>query len=283
MTAQLSSNLAIKNWKPTKTGEARSTGGRDGLYVRGWPSGAKAFYLRLESTWLKLGDYPKSTLSVAREIALVGKRLRKDGFGTRAIQNGLANARDATQFERIVRGEMLGGLDVDNKPHVPTYDDLWNTWFADVEPTLQDGPSRRRPRSIHEQHISPVIGARPINEIRRREIHDMLLPMFRKVPVSAGHALGHVTKVFELAITREFREENPTPPRSQFPKRTTAKKRHGTLPADQMPSLWAQIQESNASLATRLAILTAMVTAHRISVVVMAEWKSVRTRRSEVL
>tara|TARA_R110002020_G_scaffold434876_1_gene645039 strand:+ start:5688 stop:5957 length:270 start_codon:yes stop_codon:yes gene_type:complete len=50
--------------------------------------------------------------------------------------------------------------------------------------------------------------------------------MFRETPVSAGHTLGHVRKIFELVITREFREENATPPRSQFPKRMTPKAPH---------------------------------------------------------
>jgi integrase len=220
------------------------------------------------------GDYPEVKLSSAREFALVAKRLRGEGFGTATIKKGLANANDASTFEKIVRREMLGGVS-DDAARVPTYDEIWKEWFADIEPLLQEGPSRRRPRAIHDQHISPVIGKRPINEIRRREIYDMLLPMFREIPVSAGHALGHLNKVFELAITREFREENPTPPRSQFPKRTTPKKSHGTLAYEKMPELWNAVKEGNAGMSTRLAILTAMVTGHRIGVVVHAKWKHI--------
>lgn len=273
MTAPLSTDIAIKKWKPTKPRETRSVGGRDALYVRSSPSGAKAFYLRPDkSTWLKLGDYPEVALASAREIALVAKRLRDEGFGTATIKKGLTNANDASTFEKIVRGEILGGVS-DEAARVPTYDEMWKEWFADIELHLQEGPSRRRPRAIHDQHISPVIGKRPINEIRRRELYDMLLPMFREIPVSAGHALGHVNKVFELAITREFREENPTPPRSQFPKRTTPKKSHGTLPYEKMPELWQAVTEGNAGMSTRLAILTAMVTGHRIGVIVQAKWE----------
>lgn len=273
MATALSTDIAIKKWKPSKEGEARSVGGRDGLYVRGWPSGAKAFYLR-QGTWLKLGDYPDIKLASAREIALVAKRLRGEGFSTATIKKGLANSTEASTFEKVVRGEMLGGV-TDEDARVPTYDEMWKEWFADIEPHLQEGPSRRRPRAIHEQHISPVIGKRPINEIRRRELYDMLLPMFREIPVSAGHALGHVNKVFELAITREFREENPSPPRSQFPKRTTPKKSHGTLPCEKMPELWQAVFDSSAGLSTQLAILTAMVTGHRIGVVVQAKWEHI--------
>jgi integrase len=273
MSSSLTTDLAIRKWKAAKEGEARSVGGRDGLYVRGWASGAKAFYLR-QGTWLKIGEYPEMRLTTAREIALVAKRLRKMGFGVEAIKKGLANSRDGSTFEKVVRGELLGGL-ATGKDRVPTYDELWLEWFADVEPTLQEGPSRRRPKAIHEQHVSPIIGSRPINEIRRREIYDMLLPLFRNIPVSAGHALGHVNKVFELAITKEFREENPTPPRSQFPKRSTPKEAHGTLPCGKMPELWTAVSASKASQQTKLAILTAMTTGHRVGVVVAAEWKHI--------
>ncbi|MFC0160823.1 tyrosine-type recombinase/integrase [Mameliella alba] len=274
MSSPMSTDVAIRKWKPEKPGEARSVGGRDGLYVRGWPSGSKAFYLR-PKTWLKVGDYPDVKLATAREIALTAKRLRGEGFGIEALKRGLSNSNDATTFEKVVRGEVLGGLSDQRDHRVPTYDDLWKDWFADVEPHLQAGPSRRRPRAIHEQHICPVIGKRPINEIRRREIHDLLLPLFRKIPVTAGHALGHIDKVFELAITREFREENPTPPRSQFPKRATPKHHHGTLPAEDMPRLWQTVQATSASPSTKLAILVAMVTGHRVGVVVQARWEHI--------
>ncbi len=155
---------------------------------------------------------------------------------------------------------------------MPTYDQMWEEWFWDVEPTLQEGPSRRRPRAIHEHHISPVIGARPINEIRRREVFNLLNPLFKDKPVTAGHALGHINKVFERAIVQEFCENNPTPPRSNFPKRVTKKKHHGTLPAERLPELWRWVQQTGASDSAKLTILTAMVTAHRIGVVVRVEW-----------
>lgn len=274
MKSALTTDVSIRKWKPAKSGEARSVGGRDGLYVRGWPSGTKAFYLR-STTWLKVGKYPELKLATAREIALTAKRLRTEGFGAKAIQNGLRNATEAKTFEKVVRGEVLGGLAEQTDARVPTYDDVWAEWFSDVEPTLQDGPSRRRPRAIHEQHVSPVIGARPINVIRRREVYDMLVSLFRGTPVTAGHALGHVTKVFEMAITRELCETNPVPPRTQFPRRTTPKAAHGTLPYEKMPALWETVQESSASGATRLAILTAMVTGHRIGVVVRAKWEHI--------
>jgi integrase len=273
-TSPLSSDVAIRKWKPAIDGEARSTGGRDGLYVRGWLSGSKAFYFRTE-TWLKIGEYPDTSLAKARELAIVAKRLKKEGFGKGALARGFANSKTASDLDGIVRGEILSGLAAGELVRVLTYDEMWRQWFADVEPTLQVGPSRRRPRAIHEQHISPVIGSRPLTEIRRREIFDLLAPMFRSIPVTAGHALAHINKVFELAIVKELCEANPTPPRASFPKRITKKNHHGTLPASKMPELWAWLQSTNTSASLKAAVLTAMVTGHRVSVIVNAKWSDI--------
>jgi integrase len=221
---------------------------------------------------LKIGDYPDVSLATARELAVVAKRLKKEGFPNSALKRGFENCRTGVELEGIVRGELLAGLSHDRTSAVPTYSQMWELWFADVEPTLQVGPSRRRPRAIHEHHIAPTLGERPINQIRRREIFDLLLPLFREKPTTAGHALGHINKVFELAIVKEYCENNPTPPRSNFPKRVDKKRHHGTLPAGRLPALWIWVQTTNASEATKAAILMAMVTAHRIGVIVGVEW-----------
>jgi integrase len=93
--------------------------------------------------------------------------------------------------------------------------------------------------------------------------------------VTAGHALAHINKVFELAIVKELCEANPTPPRASFPKRITKKKHHGTLPASKMPELWAWLQTTNTSASLKTAVLTAMVTGHRVSVIVNAKWSDI--------
>jgi integrase len=274
LTKPLSTDVAIRKWRPETPGEARSTGGRDGLYIRGWPSGQKAFYFR-SGTWLKIADYPDIGLATARELAVVAKRLKKEGFANSALKRGFTNARTGSNLEAIVRGEVLAGLSHEAMTKVPTYNQMWDQWFADVEPTLQEGPSRRRPRAIQELHVAPTLGERPVNEIRRREIYELLHPLFRDKPITAGHALGHIKKVFELAIVKEFCENNPTPPRSSFPKNVRKKKPHGTIAAKKLPELWAWVSTTNASQSVKTAILTAMVTAHRIGVIVNIRWADI--------
>ena len=64
-----------------------------------------------------------ATMSVepAREIALAAKRLRQEGFGTATIKKGLTHAKDASTFEKVVRGEVLGGVS-NEAVRVPTYE-----------------------------------------------------------------------------------------------------------------------------------------------------------------
>ena len=269
----LATDLAIRKWKPAKDGEAIGTGGRTGLYVRGWRSGAKAFYFRAK-TWIKLGDYPDTSLALARELSTVAKRLAREGFGVEALRRGFANANTATELEAVVRGEALAGLACTGATNAPTYHELWSEWYEGRKLKLQEGPSRRRPEAIHLHHIKPVLGDRPITDIRRREIFALLEPLFRDKPVTAGHALGHVQAVFERAANKELIEADPTPRKSAFSDAVARRevKHHGTLAPDRMPELWQWLATTDASDTAKLAILTAMTTGHRIGVIVHAEW-----------
>lgn len=272
----LTTDLAIRRWKPEKDGEAIGTGGRTGLYVRGWKTGTKAFYFRAK-TWIKLGDYPDVSLATARELSAVSKRMVKEGYGVDALRRGFANASTATELEAIVRGEMLAGLTATGATNAPTYHDLWHEWYQGRKAKLQEGPSRRRPEAIHLHHVKPVLGDRPITEIRRREIFGLLEPLFRTKPVTAGHALGHIRAVFERAANKELIEADPTPQKSAFADAVAHRevKHHGTLSPDKMPVLWQWLNTTDASDAAKLAILTAMTTGHRIGVIVNAEWQHI--------
>lgn len=269
----LATDLAIRKWKPAKDGEAIGTGGRTGLYVRGWRTGAKAFYFRAK-TWIKLGDYPDTSLALARELSTVAKRLAREGFGVEALRRGFANANTSTELEAIVRGEVLAGLACTGATNAPTYHELWNEWYEGRKLKLQEGPSRRRPEAIHLHHIKPVLGDRPITDIRRREIFALLEPLFRDKPVTAGHALGHIQAVFERAANKELIEADPTPRKSAFSDAVARRevKHHGTLAPERMPELWHWLAATDASDTAKLAILTAMTTGHRIGVIVHAEW-----------
>lgn len=267
----LTTDLAIRKWKPRQDGEAVSTGGRHGLYVRGWMSGTKAFYFRA-GTWMKIGEYPDTSLAIANELAVVARRLVKEGYGKAALARCFALCKTAAELEAVVKGAFLTNV---VGRSLPTYSDMFTDWFSTIEPGLQEGPSRRRPKAIHDLHIAPKIGNRPINEMRRREVFEVLSGLYRDTPVTAGHALGHLRKVFERAVNLELIEANPVPPREAFPAITRQKKHHGTLQPSRMAELWQWLQGRSASQTAKLAILTSMCTAHRIGVIVNAGWQDI--------
>ena len=149
----LATDLAIRKWKPTKDGEAIGTGGRTGLYVRGWKTGTKAFYFRAK-TWIKMGDYPDTSLAMARELSTVAKRLAREGFGVDALSRGFANATTATELEAVIKGEVLAGFADVGATNAPTYNDLWSEWYEGRKHKLQEGPSRRSPEAIDRSQKS---------------------------------------------------------------------------------------------------------------------------------
>lgn len=265
----MTSDTAIKKWKPAKDGEAHGTGGRSGLYIRGWQSGAKVFYFRTGGTWLRLAEYPETSLAEARDLALVARRLAGEGFGPEALARGFGLAKTAEELAQVVKGEIASGIAA---PRAPTYDEVFSDWWRIKEPKLQDGPSRRRPKQLHDRIAKPAIGDRPITEIRRRELFDMLQPVFSETRVSAGHALRYVRAVFDYAVTRELIDGNPVPPLRAFDLDAHDVRHHGTIDPDALPDLWRHVEASGATPEAKAAILLAMVTAHRVSVVTHAQF-----------
>ena len=91
----LNTDLAIKNWKPSKPREVKPCGHRDGLYIRANASGEKTFYWR-KGSFYRLGDYPSLTLSKARAMAAVCNEQAKLGVEPEAIIAALRGAGSLT-------------------------------------------------------------------------------------------------------------------------------------------------------------------------------------------
>ncbi len=270
----LTTDVAIRKWKPLKDGEAQGIGGRSGLYVRGWRAGGKAFYARLAGTWVKVADYGEMTLAEARELAPVTRRLAKEGWPAGAFRAAFeGGARTAAELEAAVRNEELPGLPT-MQASARTYDAAFQAWHGERKAKLQAGPSRRRPEAIHENHVAPVLGRRPVPEITRPEIVRALKPVFAENPVTAGYALQYVRAVLDWAVDEGWRDGNPTPPARSFAsiKPERAVRHHGTIAADRLPELWRQVQATGAGASVQAAILTLMVTGHRLAPVLHARW-----------
>jgi len=270
MPKQLTTDTAIRKWTISKNEETYGCGGRLALYVRGYLSGRKTFYWR-GKTWLKLGDYPALSLADARELALACSKHSKLGVSSQELAKAIVIRTKASDFAEAIRTVSDEG---EQTELVRTYDDVFNEWYQRNSTRLwQDGPSRRRPLSMHQIWVPEEIKQLPIQDIKRQDVFRLIQRMFDEVHDSAGKQLGYMARVFEYAINAGYTDVNPCPPRKAFEAGVKEVKPHAFLPYDRMPELWNWIATRDFSPATALAMKTVMLTGHRISVVVQAQWE----------
>ena len=267
MSKKLTTDTSIRKWKVARDSDTYSCGNRSGLYIRGYSNQKKAFYWRSD-TWIKLGDYPSLTLAEARELVSFCKKGKKQGKSIKAIRAALAASLSADDF-----------LDNLNKTSTivtfenATYDDVFTEWYSAKAAKLwQSGPSRRRPKAMHEHWVPTPLKEKPISVITRQDIFSFLDNMFDEAYDSAGKQLGYMRRVFEFAINSGYANTNPVPPRGAFENVAPDKKPHGYLEYERMPELWNWIEGRTLSVHTKFAMKTVMLTGHRISVVVQARW-----------
>lgn len=267
MAKQLTTDVSIRKWVIQKDNETYSCGRRSGLYVRGYISQKKCFYWRAK-TWVKIGEYPDLTLASARDYVVFCKRGASIGRSLKEISETLAASHSPEEFfDKIVNGFSL-----QNK-NSATYDDVFSDWYELKAPKLmQDGPSRRRPLSMHKKWVPNELKQKQIHLVERQDIFPFMDRMFVEAFSSAGKQLGYFRRVFEYAINIGLIRNNPVPPRIAFEVEPPKHKPHGYLEYGKMPDLWDWIEGRDHSEHTKLAMKTMMLTGHRISVVVKAKW-----------
>lgn len=233
MSRQLITDVSIRKWKVLKDAETYSCGSRSGLYVRGYISQKKCFYWRAD-TWIKLGDYPDLSLSVAREFVSGCKKARKFGKTIKEIQTALIVSKTADQFISDIKHLVK----LDEQQNL-TYGEVFEEWYERKASTLwQEGPSRRRPAALHQHWVPEELKNKPISLVKRQNIFSFMQDMFRNAHVSASKQLGYMGRVFEYAINSGYAETNPVPPRRAFEAVAPPKKALGYLEYRRMPELW---------------------------------------------
>ncbi len=236
----------------------------DGLYLTVTP-GSKAvwrlrYYLGGKEQLFTLGAYPAFSLAAAR---LERARLRQQLVASPA---NLAAARQ-DGFRRSV--EKAG-----------------NTFRAVAERWLEGKKEQWSPvhyrtsRQAFERDVYPLLGERPISEIRPPEIKRMSDAILkRKAHDTAGKVLQHVGGVFQLAQALGFHQgDNPVVPvKATLPRKPKSGRMAAVL---DFPTLGKILHAAQAATATarlsqvvHLAHRLCAFTAARIGNVVEAQWQ----------
>lgn len=191
--------LGAKEVKDTKASDGvqkLSDGG--GMFLQVAVSGSKswryAFRLSGKQQLLTIGSYPSVSLADARSAHRAARWLVARGIHPLTFANEKIQA---TESESRAREEN-------------SFAAVGDRWLAATDGTLSPRTVKHR-RAMLEKHVFPSIGDRPIGEIVRLELRDLLVKIDAEAPVTAKHCRAYIGQIFEWAEDAEIVTTNPTP------------------------------------------------------------------------
>lgn len=188
------SDVQVRNAKP-KDKDYRLTDG-DGLYLFCHTSGGKLwrFDYRYNNTrkTLAFGAYPAITLADARQRREDARKL-------------LANSVDPSEVKKAHKAEIQTQAD----QNANTFEKVAREWFAKNEPAWSQSHCNTIMRRLLRD-IFPVIGNRPIAEIKRAEIVSLLKSIDAKgITETADRIKIYCGQIFRYALNNDLIESNP--------------------------------------------------------------------------
>ena len=205
---------------------------------------------------ITLGRWPEIKAETARSLAPSVKVLIRQGFSDDTIKNALAQTSDARKLLFLVEGRK-----VNEEGETPTFETVARDWYENhLRDGLSEGTYKRQVIQQLKDHVFPVLGDRPINQIKRREIIICLREVWLNKKPTGTKIRGNIERIFNFAIDNEWCDDNPTPPARSMPKSTHQVQHFKSLPYERIPELWKWLHERprmgpNTQVGIALAIL----------------------------
>ncbi|WP_242361900.1 integrase arm-type DNA-binding domain-containing protein [Anaeromyxobacter sp. SG17] len=229
--------VAVEKLLPPETGRREVYDAEvPGLTLRISASGVKSWSLtyrvRGRLRRLTLGCYPGVSLKLARDRA-------REARG--AIQRGEDPVEEKKAKERELR---LHGFKSCVGEFIEKYAKARQRTWDDTERIL-------------ERLAIPAWGDRPVKEIRRRDVVDLLDEVARETPYQANHLRAHLSRMFNWLIEREVVETSPLVGVSP---RIKPRPRDRVLTDAELVALWKATQKLGGvfGAAVRFLLLTGM-------------------------
>ena len=206
-----------------------------GLLLRVSDRGSRTWYFRYRlpdgrQPRLKLGTYPSTDISSARDQARAARRTLEDGLDPAEI------ARKAAAEARALK--------------IRTFDDLTQAYFQACEDGTWIPKGKRKKdktiaseRALYGRHIQRELGRRPIGEIQRPQIKSLTRRMLSiGITTQTNHAHALIRQVFSYAVEEELVVINPVlGVSSPAPKRA----RERTLSDTELRAVWIAFSAPN--------------------------------------
>ncbi|MCG2590386.1 tyrosine-type recombinase/integrase [Rhodohalobacter sulfatireducens] len=221
-----------------------------GLSVRIYPSGNKAFYYRYR--WndsvidYKVGDYPDTSLSDAREEARELKGKVQDGLNPMAEKKARKQA-----------------------PDVITVRDLIEDFKRDYLPKKKASTQSSYKSRINK--IEKKFGKKSIEELTRRDVKRWLKKVAKKHPVNANRIQAIFSKIYSYAVKEDYTNNHPIKGLDKVGGKE--KNRELNYTHDDIRNLWNAFETQREPMQSVLKML--LLTGQRLGETSRMKWRDI--------
>ena len=225
-----------------------------GLYLNVRAAGSKQWILRTmvdgRRTDFGLGGYPATGLALARVKAMELKSAIAEGDDP--ITNG-------------------------HEPKIPTFADATRAVLEMNRPKWRSDKHVTVWLQSLERHAMPRIGNMPIDRIDQGDVLEVLKPIWTEIPETARRVRQRMRTVFRWAMSHEYIERNPAGEAidGALPRMPKVKNHLRSLPYQEVGDALRVVEESPASLPSKLCFRFLVLTAARSGEARGAVWDEV--------
>lgn len=207
MAWNLNKDAVYRAAKPKDKDYSISDGG--GLSMKVKTGGTKRwlFFYRLpdgKKNNLGFGEYPATTLENARRQAEGARQQIAEGIDPGEIRR---QEKAAKQLTRQNQDRQKEGL-----PILDSFADVTQQWLASIA-HLTSATTHTKKTSRVERLAFPLMGDKPIKEIKSADVLEVLKPMIEKQQLETAHRLhAEISAIFAYAIVHNFTDYDPAQP-----------------------------------------------------------------------
>jgi integrase len=207
MAININKDATYKASKPREKDYKISDGGGLALLVK--TNGVKRweFFYRMSDgrkNYLGFGEYPATTLENARRQAEQARHQIAEGIDPGEIRR---QEKAAKQLTRQNQDRQKEGL-----PIINSFADVTRQWLASIA-HLTSATTHTKKTSRIERLAFPLLGDKPIKEIKSADVLAVLKPMIEKQQLETAHRLhAEISSIFAYAIVHNFTDYDPAQP-----------------------------------------------------------------------
>ena len=261
-------DLAVKQAKPREKVWCLVEADRTyrGLQLAIFPNGAKRWRFRFtldgKAGLEGLGVYPDMSLAQAREACVRSRQL---------VQQGIKPTEHKKQLKHTHK--------VAKSNHFRAVAEQWFEWRKKKK-NLDERNALKIWASL-EKHAFPTLGHRPVSEIRPIECLNIIEAMQKQnIGDQAKRVLQRMKGIFDYAVTHQLIEHSPASSLKADDIIRAKPKHHPAMPLEAMRQFFDDLDNSNASIVSKLALRLQILTGVRTTELRGAMWSEIDFERN---